>query len=166
MTFTGQFDTDKIEKEIEDFLFKRGFELIDMKLEQNHTRPKIELFVDKLGGVTVNDLSEINRRVQTFLEAGDFFPDTFQLLVSSPGLDRVIKREADFNRFAGRRVKFSRMASDGKHAKTKEAVLVGFEDDLVIFEMDDNTIERIPLDELKFVRLVPDIDFSIDAKVE
>jgi ribosome maturation factor RimP len=166
MTFTGVFDKHRIEAEIEDFLFRRGYELVDLRIEPNYSRPHLDLFIDKIGGVTLKDLSELNRRIQVFLEAGDFFPDRFELTVSSPGLDRVVKKEEDFRRFAGRRVTLSFQNSSEKGSKRSEALLVGFEDGVVIVETNNKTVERIPMSDLKSVRLVPDIDFKIDAKSE
>lgn len=163
MVFVGDFDMERIEAEIEDFLFRRGLELVDLRFEHNPTRPFLEIFADKMGGITVKDLSEINGRLTLFLEAGDFFPDAFNLVVSSPGLDRVIKKEADFKRFTGRRIRLKPINTSGKEAKSWEATLIGFENGEVIIETNDKKTERYALSELKKVRLVPDIDFSIDS---
>ena len=154
---------EKIEEEIEDFLFRRGYELVDLRFEPHPIRPYLEIFADKMGGITVRDLSEINGRLTLFLEASNFFPDAFNLVVSSPGLDRVIKKEADFKRFTGRRIRLKPVNTGGKESKSWEATLIGFENSEVIIETNDNKTERYALSELKKVRLVPDIDFSIDS---
>ncbi len=163
MVFVGEFDIERIEAKIEDFLFRRGVELVDLRYESNPIRPFLEIFADKIGGITVKDLGEISRRVILFLEAGKFFPDAFNLVVSSPGLDRVIKKEADFKRFAGRRIRLKPINTTGKEVKSWEATLIGFENSEVIIETNDKKTERYALSELKKVRLVPDIDFSIDS---
>ena len=164
MVFTGVFDIKRIEAEIEDFLFRRGYELVDLRFESNPTRPILEIFADKMGGITVKDLSAINGRLSLFLEAGDFFPDAFNLVVSSPGLDRVIKKEADFKRYTGRKIRVSPLKKGVENAKSREVTLIGFENGEVIVETNDKKTERYALDELKKVRLVPDIDFSVDLK--
>ncbi len=163
MVFTGAFDMERIEAEIEDFLFRRGYELVDLRFETHPTRPVLEIFADKLGGITVKDLSAINGRLSLFLEAGDFFPDAFNLVVSSPGLDRIIKKEADFKRYMGRRIRLKPVKSVDGDAKSREVTLIGFQNGEVIVETNDKRTERYALNELKKVRLVPDIDFIIDS---
>ena len=166
MVFVGQFDNKKIEAEIEDFLFRHGYELVDFELNANVDRPILEIFVDKIGGITVKDLSSINGRLTLFLEASDFIPDTFQLLISSPGLDRVIKKEADFIKFTGRKVRLKPVSDSDKSKKFKEVTLLGFENGEVIVEMSDKSTEKFSLSELDKVRLVPDIDFNSDGTNE
>jgi ribosome maturation factor RimP len=166
MPFDGHIDKKEIEAQIEDFLFRSGFELVDLKIEFNPTRPLVEVFADKLGGITVRDLSKINGRLNLFLEASDFFPSSFSLIVSSPGLDRVVKKEADFKRFAGRRISIQMESQNGKASGKKEAVLMGYEDGQVLVEMSDGNLSKIDLKDVKRIRLVPDLDFSRDKDKE
>jgi len=160
MVFLGDYNNKKIEEAIEDFLFRRGYELVDMKLETGPGRPVIEVYADKLGGITIKDLSEINERLKLHLAASELVPTEFSLIVSSPGLDRLIKKEADFRRFMGRQVRLEWPDSNGKSGKARKAFLIGFEDGVITAEMSDGIVEKIPLKELKRVRLVPEYDFS------
>ncbi|MBU1023936.1 ribosome maturation factor RimP [bacterium] len=164
MVFEGKFDNRKIEAEIEDFLFRHGYELVDFQLKGNADRAILEVYVDRIGGITVKDLSEINGRLSLYLEASDFFPGTFQLVISSPGLDRIIKKEADFIRFTGRKVRLKPAKDSERVKKCGEVTLLGFENGEVIVEMNDKSTERFSLSELDKVRLVPDIDFNNDGK--
>jgi len=160
MVFLGEYDGKKIEEVVEDFLFRRGYELVDLKLESSPSRAMLEVYVDKLGGITIKDLSEINERLKLHLETSELLPIGFSLVVSSPGLDRVIKKETDFMRFTGRRIRMEWQNSVGKNAKVREALLTGFENGELIIEGDGVSRERISYKEIKRVRLVPDFDLE------
>ena len=160
MPFDGHFDKENIEAQIEDFLFKSGYELVDLKIDINPTRPFVEVFVDKLGGITVKDLSKINGRLNLFLEACDFFPSQFDLVVSSPGLDRVIKKEADFKRFAGRKIRIHLCGANGKSSVKRDAVLIDYKDECIVVEKSDGSMEKIELNDVKWIRLIPDLEFG------
>lgn len=164
MSLSGTFNIERIETEIDDFLFRHGYELVDLRFESNPVKPILEIFADKMGGITVKDLGAINGRLTLFLEAGEFFPNEFHLLVSSPGLDRVIKKEADFERYMGRRIRVKPLRTADGEPKSWEATLIGFENGEVIVETNDKTTERFALSNLKKVRLVPDIDFGKDVR--
>lgn len=160
MVFFGDYDEKKIEEVVDDFLFRRGYELVDMKLDPRIPRPILEIYADKLGGITIKDLSEINERLKLHLEASELLPQEFSLVVSSPGLDRVIKKEADFIRFIGRRIRMEWLNSQGKNHKVREALLMGFENGELIVEIENEISEKVPLADLKRVRLVPDFDLE------
>jgi len=160
MVFLGDYNGKKIEEVVEDFLFRRGYELVDLKLDAHTSRTILEIYADKLGGITIRDLSEINERLKLHLETSELLPREFSLVVSSPGLDRVIKKEADFIRFVGRRIRMELLNSGGKNNKIREVLLVGFEAGDIIIESESDTIEKIPFAELKRVRLVPDFDLE------
>jgi len=84
--------------------------------------------------------------------------------VSSPGLDRLIKKEADFRRFIGRQIRLEWLESNGKTGKVRKAFLVKFEDGMVTIEGSDGQIDEVPLTDLKRVRLVPEYDFGGTGK--
>ena len=65
----------------------------------------LRLFLDKTGGITLDDCAYFSDRVGAMLDVGDKIPQSYVLEVSSPGLDRVIKKDKDFERFAGKPVK-------------------------------------------------------------
>jgi len=67
MVFLGDYNGTKIEEVIENFLFSRGYELVDMRLDTGPSRPVIEIYADKMGGITIRDLSEINERLKLHL---------------------------------------------------------------------------------------------------
>ena len=63
----------------------------------------VRVYIDKPGGVTVDDCANVSRRMEAVLDADDFIPTAYVLEVSSPGLERELYSEADFVKFAGQR---------------------------------------------------------------
>ena len=82
-----------------------GFELVDLELKREGRDWFLRLFIDKPGGITLDDCVEVSREVSAILEVEDPIESTYRLEVSSPGLDRPLKKPADFERFAGQQVK-------------------------------------------------------------
>jgi ribosome maturation factor RimP len=68
-------------------------------------RTLLRIFIDKPGGVTLGDCEAASRNLEKVLDVEDVFPGAYTLEVSSPGLDRPLKTEADYARAAGKRVR-------------------------------------------------------------
>ncbi len=77
-----------------------GFELVDLELSPGAVR----LFIDQADGVRIEDCERVSREVSALLDVEDPIPTAFRLEVSSPGLDRVLRTRAHFERFVGARV--------------------------------------------------------------
>ena len=80
---------------------ERGLELVHVELAGGARAPVVRVFIDKPGGVTHEDCSEVSRHIGTVLDVEDFIPEAYTLEVSSPGLERGLYSLADFERFAG-----------------------------------------------------------------
>jgi ribosome maturation factor RimP len=108
-----------------------GYELVD--LERSNRGRFLRLFIDKLGGVTVEDCAFVSRHVTRVLAVENV--DYDRLEVSSPGLDRPLRKPADFARFAGERARVhTRLPVDGQRNFT--GVLRGVRDDSLELEAD------------------------------
>ncbi|MDD5210110.1 MAG: ribosome maturation factor RimP [Elusimicrobiales bacterium] len=99
-------DRAKIETEVENAVATSGFELVDLRTASHNGKPLLQLFVDReVGGVNLDDCAALSEKVGEYLDANNVYEDGYFLEVSSPGVDRVIKKEKDFKRFAGQQVK-------------------------------------------------------------
>ncbi|MCX6645870.1 MAG: ribosome maturation factor RimP [bacterium] len=97
-------EIERIKKTITDFLESEGYEFVDLKIGGTVSRPVFEIYVDIEGGITAEDCGKIARSLRYRLDTEGFLNDGATFIVSSPGLDRVIKHEKDFARFAGKKV--------------------------------------------------------------
>lgn len=92
-----------------------GLELVDVEFTSEHGRRVLRIYIDKPGGVTVDDCERVSKELGTILDVDDPIPQSYNLEVSSPGLDRPLKTEKDFTRFTGKRARIkTREPIDGR----------------------------------------------------
>ena len=96
-------------------------------------------------------------RISDALDEIDVFPGSFTLAVSSPGMDRPLRRVRDFERFSGSQVSLQTTALEGRRRYTGK--LLGIQENIVSLESDGMTYD-IPLTEIKKCTLKPTFDFS------
>ena len=132
-----------------------GYELVDLQLQQDGKQLALRIFVDKPAGITLDDCVEVSREVSAILEVEDPIRSAYRLEVSSPGLDRPLKKATDFERFVGKKARLkSKNLIDpdqrGTTRKTFVGTLLGFEDENVRLELTDKQggVIAIPLADL------------------
>lgn len=96
---------DKIWQLAEPVALSEGIELIHVECLKMHARWVFRLFLDKEGGVTLDDCTTVSNQLGDILDVHDLSHGPYTLEVSSPGLDRPISRDQDFERFRGAQVK-------------------------------------------------------------
>ncbi len=92
----------QLEQLAEALVASEGMELVDLEYRRQGRRWMLRLFVDKDGGVTLDDCANISRELGDLLDVKDVIPQAYVLEVSSPGLNRRLRKKEDFSRFAGR----------------------------------------------------------------
>ncbi|MDY0291441.1 MAG: ribosome maturation factor RimP [Desulfuromonadaceae bacterium] len=158
--------TDGVEKQIvelaapiiDDF----GLELVDIEYRQQGRQWLLCLYIDKEGGVTLDDCADFSRELSTLLDVEDVVPSAYRLEVSSPGLDRPLKKKDDFLRFAGEIVKVKmRGLVDpdlrGYARKTFVGVLHGLDGENIVVEQNDSAGGRVllPLQDIDKANIEP-----------
>ncbi len=91
-----------ISKIVETVTSGKGVEVVDIELVNHAKHPAVRIFIDRPGGITVKECALINRELSTNFLVEDSIPDNMVIEVSSPGLDRILKKERDFTRNMGR----------------------------------------------------------------
>ena len=111
----SQIYREKIWELIEPVIESEDMELVDVECLKMKSRWMVKIYMDKEGGVTLDDCSEISNQVSDLLDIHEVPPDTYILEVSSPGLNRPLAREKDFIRYRGHNIKVKvRDELDGK----------------------------------------------------
>ena len=148
---------ERIREIAEQVAVDHGLELVHAEVAGPDGHPIVRLFIDKPGGITHSDCSEMSVHLGTVLDVEDFIHSAYTLEVSSPGLERGLYKRADYERFAGSnaRVKM-RSPVGGQRNFHGRIVSVGERD--VIFE--DRTSGRVnlPLDSIAKANLEVDVD--------
>ncbi len=126
-----------------------GLELVDVEYRQEGGRMVLRLFIDREGGVSLDDCAAVSRELSEILDVEDVIRGRYNLEVSSPGLDRPLKKPSDYDRFAGRLVKirtFELLADDaGNKRKTFVGELIGLEEGVVRLKLKEGQTAGIPL---------------------
>jgi ribosome maturation factor RimP len=131
----------------------RGFELTEVEVMRDRGGPLVRLYVDKEGGIGIGELQSVSEEVSAILDAEDPIPSSYTLEVSSPGLDRPLKTEADYRRFAGRLAKVSSYEPvEGRRHWTGR--LLAIEEGVVSLSLEkEGAVARIPLAKISHARL-------------
>ncbi len=101
----------QIEAMVEVLLKSEGLELVDLEFRKEARGWVLRIFMDKPGGVTLDDCSEISREIGDQIEVNELIPHSYTLEVSSPGLDRPLKKEKDFLGSIGKLIQLSTSVS-------------------------------------------------------
>jgi ribosome maturation factor RimP len=136
---------------IEPTLAGMGYELVDAQVS-NRGR-LLRVFIDKPGGVTIEDCAAVSRHLSRVFEVEGMDYDRME--VSSPGLDRPLMKRADFERFAGSRAEIRMRTPDGSGRRRFVGVLYGMQGECVAMEVEGRRIV-LPLDGMERARLVPE----------
>jgi ribosome maturation factor RimP len=107
MNTISKVDLDQLGKTVEALLLAEGLELIDLEFRKEARGWVLRIFMDKPGGVTLDDCAAISREIGDQIEVNELIPHSYTLEVSSPGLDRPLKKEKDFLRSLGKLIQLS-----------------------------------------------------------
>lgn len=132
----------------------RGYELVDVEVAHAKGGHFVRLYVDKPGGIGLAELQSVSVEVGAILDALDPIDSTYTLEVSSPGLDRPLRTEADYQRFQGRLAKISSYELvDGRRHWTGRLQAVTDGVVSVRLESEGDKLARIPFAKIAHGRL-------------
>ena len=137
---------------VEPTLAGMGFELVD--LQASNKGRFLRIFIDKAGGITVDDCADVSRHLARYFAVEGV--DYDRLEVSSPGLDRPLRKVGDFVRFAGQKADVKMLAPDLNGRKRFVGVLLGVEKEVLSVEVDGARV-ALELKGLDRAKLVPDL---------
>ena len=137
---------------IEPVLIVEGLELVDVEYKKEGKNWVLRISIDKEGGVTVEDCQKVSHLTGDLIEVEETIITPYSLEVSSPGLDRVLKREKDFLKFKGRQIRLHSLSPIDNRRKFI-GILVDFKDQTVFLELDGKLLE-IPLRQVGKANLV------------
>ncbi len=89
---------------IEPGLLAKGLELVDVEFKKEGKNWVLRVFIDKEGGVTLEDCQKISRLAGDLIEVEEVIEPAYTMEVSSPGLNRILKKEKDFIKFSGKKI--------------------------------------------------------------
>lgn len=132
----------------EPLLAEMGMELVDVQYQREGHGWVLRFFIDKEGGIGIDDCAAVSRQVSAYLEVEDLIDHAYTLEVSSPGLERPLKKKEDFVRFVDRLVRIKLREPMGEQ-RILIGTLRGLEGDTVVLELEN---EKIHIDMENIVR--------------
>lgn len=157
----------RVDSDLEAFteavLDRLGFELVDMEKAGHRARPILRLRIDRLGseagaGVTVEDCARVSRELESALEGRTDLPPSYVLEISSPGVERPLRKRRDFDRFTGHEIAVRGFEPLAHGSKRLQGVLLGTEgsdgSERIRIRLADGTEVCVPLSGIVKAQLV------------
>jgi ribosome maturation factor RimP len=152
----GKGKMEELEDEIKRMLLpliqKQGYELVDLKLKGSGPPSVLRIYVDKAGGITLDECARLSEKLSDYLDLEDLINHRYTLEVSSPGLDRPLVTNGDFRRKIGEQVKvFLKSPLDEK--TEFEGKIVDFKDGKVFLNK-GKEMKVIPLENIQKAKIL------------
>jgi ribosome maturation factor RimP len=142
---------ERIEALVQPILDDLGLELVDLEYRREGQGWVLRFLLDKEGGITLDDCARASREISAILDVEDIIETAYNLEVSSPGIERPLKKIKDFERFAGQLVKIkTRVAIDpegcGRQRKTFVGTLGGMDGQTVLLTLKEKNAVAIRIE--------------------
>ncbi len=149
---------DKVVEIAGEIAASEGLELVHTEFVPEGKKWFLRLYIDREGGVTISDCTKLSRQLAVELDVADVIPHAYTLEVSSPGIDRIMGKLSDYERFAGETIRMKLLKAVDGHRKLK-GTLKGLDKsrERVIVECDGETV-MVPFTDIARANLVRDID--------
>ena len=132
-----------------------GFELVDVEYVKEAGVWYLRAYIDKPGGITVDDCADVSREFSDILDEKDYIDDAYIFEVSSPGLGRPLKKEKDFKRSLGEEVEIRTYRAIDRQ-KEFIGILVSYDEDTVTIEYEDEATQTFNRSDIALIRLAFD----------
>jgi ribosome maturation factor RimP len=136
-------------------LERMNFELVDVEYVKEGGTWYLRAYIDKEGGITVNDCEAVAREMNEILDREDFVEDSYVFEVSSPGLGRPLKKEKDYVRSMGKELEIRTYRAINRE-KEFYGILTAYDDKSVTIEQEDGTARTFEKSDIALIRLAFD----------
>lgn len=140
-----------IDKLLRETIEKLGYEIVDIEYEKKYGDMNLTVYIDKQGGVSLDDCELVHNAVNPILDEADPIPDAYVLNISSPGLDRPFKKQRDFERNYGKEVEV-KLYAPIKGKKLYEGLLKEKTENAIIVALEDGSEIKIEMTRVALVR--------------
>ncbi len=145
----------KTEKLITPILAANHFELYDLEYVKEGGNYFLRAYIDKEGGITVDDCELVSRALSDLLDKADYIPDAYILEVSSPGLGRQLKKDKHFEKSIGEEVEVKLYKPMNKR-KEWVGILTAFDAEKLVLELEDGSPVELLRSDIAMARLTFD----------
>jgi ribosome maturation factor RimP len=149
----------KAEEILAPLLAEEGLSLVDVEYKFERGGWVLRVLLDREGGITLDECARVSREFGQLLEVGNIMQAAYRLEVSSPGLDRPLKNEADFIRYTGRQVRI-KTADPISGRRNFKGSLLGCAEGKIMVKVEGSDVFTIPLTAISKANLAPEVNRS------
>lgn len=142
---------------VEPLLHEVGLEMVDVEFHFERGRWILRVFIDKEGGVTLDDCADVSRELGDLIEAENIIDYPHVLEISSPGLNRPLRKESDFMHSIGKMVRL-KMSRPINRRRNFTGRLATVREGMISLVVDENNLVELPLKEIDKARLKYEFD--------
>ena len=145
---------EKVENLIKDKIEKIGYELYDVEYAKEGKEHYLRIFIDKKEGIDLNDCEKVSNEINEVLDQADYIKEQYYLEVSSPGIERVIRKDSQLEKNMGVEIQVKLFKKDELGKKEYTGILKSYNKDELIIENEENqeiTLQRKNISQIKTV---------------
>ena len=144
---------EKVEKLVEPIIEKIGYELYDVEYAKEGKNYFLRIFIDNKKGIDLNDCEKVNDAITDILDEANYIKEQYFLEVSSPGIERVLRKDKHLEQNIGEQINIKLFKKDENGKKEYLGKLKEFDDLKIVIEQDENEIqvERKNISQIKTV---------------
>lgn len=146
---------EKTEELLKPIIEVNKFELVDVEYVKEAGTYYLRVYIDKPGGITIDDCEVVSRALSDKLDEKDFIEESYILEVSSPGVGRPLKKDKDFERYIGEEVDV-KLYKPIEKQKEFNGILEGYTETSVIVRLDEDTVMNFNRKDIALIRLAFD----------
>ena len=141
---------EKVEALVKEKIENIGYELYDVEYAKEGKNYFLRIFIDKPEGIDLEDCEKVNNEINDILDTADYIKEQYFLEVSSPGIERVLKKDRHLEQNIGKEVQIKLFKKDNQGRKEIQGTLKAFDTEYIILE-GDVKIERKNISQIKTI---------------
>ena len=145
---------EKVEKLIKSKIENIGYEIYDVEYAKEGKDYYLRIFIDKNGGIDLNDCEKVSNEINEILDQADYIKEQYYLEVSSPGIERVIRKDSQLEKNIGVQIQVRLFKKDDQGKKEYVGTLKSYNKDDITIELDSNEeikLQRKNISQIKTV---------------
>ncbi len=135
----------KVEEKVESLIKKKvedlGYELYDVEYSKEGKDYYLNIYIDSPKGIDLNDCEKVNNEINPLLDENDFIKDSYFLVVSSPGVERVLRKDKHLEDNIGTEVNVKLFKKDELGKKEHRGILRSFDKDKIVLDEEETQVE-------------------------
>ena len=143
---------EKVENLIKSKIDEIGYELYDVKYEKERKNYFLRIFIDKEDGIDLNDCEKVNNAIMELLDEADYIKEQYFLEVSSPGIERIIRKDNHLEKEIGKQIEIKLFKKDERNQKEYQGVLIKYDKETITIDAEEEiSINRKDIAQIKEV---------------